>query len=232
PAAYEAEREKVVAARPGEEPRATARRTPRAERVAEDLARQARENAALLPSLYRSIHARAKAGAPRSALCFSGGGIRSATFNLGLLQRLAGADVLRRFDYLSTVSGGGYLGGWLTAWINRNAEGLDGVTRALAGPDATPATAAASTMPHPDVQIRTVAKGSPLNPEPAPLHHLRTYSRYLSPRLSLVSADTWTLATIYLRNLTLNWLVLLPLLAALLLIPRLCAAVVAVDPVW
>ena len=43
-------------------------------------------------------------------LGFSGGGIRSATFNLGILQGLAEHDLLRRVDYLSTVSGGGYIG--------------------------------------------------------------------------------------------------------------------------
>ncbi|MDX6303281.1 MAG: hypothetical protein QOI77_250, partial [Blastocatellia bacterium] len=46
--------------------------------------------------------------APRSALCLSGGGIRSATFNLGLLQGLARHELLSKFDYLSTVSGGGF----------------------------------------------------------------------------------------------------------------------------
>ena len=42
-------------------------------------------------------------------LAFSGGGIRSATFNLGILQALAEKGLLHKFDYLSTVSGGGYL---------------------------------------------------------------------------------------------------------------------------
>ena len=40
-------------------------------------------------------------------LALSGGGIRSATFNLGVLQALAKYGLLRKFDYLSTVSGGG-----------------------------------------------------------------------------------------------------------------------------
>src|ERR1700754_5168245 len=44
-----------------------------------------------------------------SGICFSGGGIRSATFNLGILQGLATIDRLKCFDYLSTVSGGGYI---------------------------------------------------------------------------------------------------------------------------
>jgi hypothetical protein len=43
-------------------------------------------------------------------LALSGGGIRSATFSLGLLRGLATNGVLKRFDYLSTVSGGGYAG--------------------------------------------------------------------------------------------------------------------------
>jgi hypothetical protein len=49
-------------------------------------------------------------------LAFSGGGIRSATFNLGVLQALEGADVLRRVDYLSSVSGGGYAASCYT-WL-------------------------------------------------------------------------------------------------------------------
>lgn len=43
-------------------------------------------------------------------LALSGGGIRSATFCLGLVRGLARTGLLKRFDYLSTVSGGGYLG--------------------------------------------------------------------------------------------------------------------------
>ena len=52
-------------------------------------------------------------------LSFSGGGIRSATFNLGVLQALARCGLLRYVDYLSTVSGGGYIGSWLTALSQR-----------------------------------------------------------------------------------------------------------------
>ncbi|MFF7705866.1 patatin-like phospholipase family protein [Pseudomonas sp. NPDC007930] len=47
---------------------------------------------------------------PAAGLALSGGGMRSATFNLGLLRGLAKAGQLHRFDYLSTVSGGGYIG--------------------------------------------------------------------------------------------------------------------------
>ncbi len=52
-----------------------------------------------------------------TALCLSGGGIRSAAFCLGTLQALASKGLLKEFDYLSTVSGGGFIGGWLQTRI-------------------------------------------------------------------------------------------------------------------
>jgi hypothetical protein len=48
-------------------------------------------------------------------LALSGGGIRSASFCLGALQALEKAKVLKNIDYLSTVSGGGYIGASLSA---------------------------------------------------------------------------------------------------------------------
>jgi len=48
----------------------------------------------------------------RIGVALSGGGIRSATFSLGLFQSFARHDLLKRIDYLSTVSGGGYFGGF------------------------------------------------------------------------------------------------------------------------
>jgi hypothetical protein len=50
-------------------------------------------------------------------LALSGGGIRSATFNLGLLQSLAKNKVFQYCDYLSTVSGGGYIGSCLNSLL-------------------------------------------------------------------------------------------------------------------
>jgi hypothetical protein len=52
-------------------------------------------------------------------LALSGGGIRSATFNLGILQALERVGLLRCIDYLSTVSGGGYIGSSLTWFMSR-----------------------------------------------------------------------------------------------------------------
>ena len=56
---------------------------------------------------------------PEVGLAVSGGGIRSATFALGLLQALQRLGLFRTIDYLSTVSGGGYAGAWLYALQRR-----------------------------------------------------------------------------------------------------------------
>jgi hypothetical protein len=156
-----------------------------------------------LISHYRRIH---REGGP-AALCISGGGIRSATFALGILQGLARHGVLKGFEYLSTVSGGGYIGSWLSSWIHRRREAL-AVQNELGRSQAI----------------------SPLQPEPEPVRNLRAYSNYLTPKLGFLSADTWTLAGIYLTNLLMNWLVFVPLLMAIFALPRLGLAVLHMDP--
>ncbi|WP_419728641.1 hypothetical protein [Lichenicola sp.] len=52
-----------------------------------------------------------------AAICLSGGGIRSAAFCLGAIRPLLRDGLLDQFHYLSTVSGGGFTGSWLTRWI-------------------------------------------------------------------------------------------------------------------
>ena len=149
----------------------------------------------IVPSIYAAIRGLKD---KRSALCLSGGGVRSAIFNLGVLQGLARCGLLEKFDYLSTVSGGGFIGSWLTAWINRSGGDVKNVVAPLAAPPA-----------------------NPLNPEPTPLYNLRVYANYLTPKKGMLSPDTWTLLAIYLRNLLLNWLVFLPAIMTFLMLPRL-----------
>lgn len=63
--------------------------------------------------------------APLVGLGLSGGGIRSASFNMGVLQALSRAGLMGRIDYLSTVSGGGYIGSslsWLRAQVPLSAS--------------------------------------------------------------------------------------------------------------
>jgi hypothetical protein len=59
---------------------------------------------------------------PLSGLAISGGGIRSATFALGVLEALKARSLLPKFDYLSTVSGGGFIGAWLSANCQRHTD--------------------------------------------------------------------------------------------------------------
>jgi hypothetical protein len=153
-----------------------------------------------LKGLFAAIHRLPK---PRTALCISGGGIRSATFALGVIQRLARVGVLPLFDYVSTVSGGGYIGSWLSSYVRRNPNGMGGVAADLGG---------------------GAGADNPLQPEVEPLRWLRSFSNYLTPRFGLLSGDTWAFFASYLRNLILNWLMFVPLLAALLAIPRLSIA--------
>ncbi|HEY4283912.1 MAG TPA: patatin-like phospholipase family protein, partial [Chthoniobacterales bacterium] len=161
-----------------------------------------------LRAIWSAIHALPEEQ-ERAALCISGGGIRSATFGLGVLQGLARCGLLDKFHYLSTVSGGGYIGSWFSAWIRNHGGGAPDVIAAL--------------------RRRT---DSGLNPEPQPIHHLREFSNYLAPRSGLTSVDFWTLIATFIRNIFLNWLVLISWLAAAMMIPRLYLVVINLQPDW
>jgi hypothetical protein len=141
-------------------------------------------------------------------LALSGGGIRSATFNLGVLQALADLDLLRRLDYVSSVSGGGYIASWLTAWSKRCvSDGIRTVQRCL------------SPARSPDPRAEGLR----------PIRWLREYSNYLTPKAGFLSADTWTMVTTWLRNTLLNQTVLVLLFAAVLLIPRAVAPLLFLE---
>jgi len=114
-------------------------------------------------------------------LALSGGGIRSATFSLGILQGLARHGVLRHVDLLSTVSGGGYIGSCLSALLNDPKHGTD-----------------AETFP-----LR-YSEGSK---EPPGLTHLRNCSNYLSPGGLLPKLR---LPNLMLRGILLNLFIFLP----------------------
>ena len=131
-----------------------------------------------------------------TGICFSGGGIRSATFNLGVLQGLAALEKLNCFDYLSTVSGGGYIHQFFASWIE--CESLKKVQDQL--------------KPLPSASARTVW--------PDPVRWLRRYSNYLTPSKGLLTTDTWSAISIWLRNTMLNQIVLISALLFVLLLPH------------
>lgn len=271
-------------------------------------------------------------------LALSGGGIRSATFCLGFLQELNKLKLLRIFDYLSTVSGGGYVAGWWSAWLSREeetartkdecpflkkkdihnassliariTEGADPVSKELLDQmqsskhgldtylllakhreDQSPcrelleklieelntyickqvdpslkelSAVAPAAMVVPELQEKKekarlenqrlwanrlrLERAFPyelrdifppdemIEPERRtsedtdqgsdgslcawedPIHHLRLFANYLTPRKGMLSADTWRAVSVITRNLTLTWLILLPLLITLMLL--------------
>ena len=101
----------------------------------------------------------------RFGIALSGGGIRSATFNLGLLQSLARLGVLPYVDYLATVSGGGYIGAFWTAWLQRRSP-RTGPARFPVGFDRR-------------------------SGERSEIRHLREFSRFLLPRAGLLQTEFW-----------------------------------------
>ncbi len=117
-------------------------------------------------------------------IALSGGGIRSAAFSLGVLQRLAEQDKFNQFQYLSTVSGGGYLGSALTWWLHLFSTYPTGGTSANTSSFAFPFSTDSATT----------------NASPAPKHivsYLRSHANYLLPseRLGALS-----LVALVLRN--------------------------------
>lgn len=158
-------------------------------------------------------------------LALSGGGIRSATLSLGVLQYLSqnGKDsahkseetagdlpLIEHIDYLSTVSGGGYIGSWFVA--NRLNQ-------------SKPASGDQTSKPEKNDFI--LKKDSP------ELGHLRRFSRYLAPEGGLMSADSWTMAAVWFRNTALIQAMVFCALAAVFLLARYWGiAVMSGAPDW
>lgn len=90
-------------------------------------------------------------------LAISGGGIRSATFSLGAIQSLARRGILKQVDLLSTVSGGGYTGCFLSSYLN---------------------TTDPSVGTQADRQPFNTVKGS----DSEAIRYIRNRSRYIQPR--------------------------------------------------
>jgi hypothetical protein len=84
-------------------------------------------------------------------LALSGGGIRSATFSLGVIQALIEKGKFKIVDYISTVSGGGYIGSCVSSVFN-SANSSEACFENVQG-----------------------------NADPPTVKHLRNSSNYLSP---------------------------------------------------
>jgi hypothetical protein len=169
----------------------------------------------------------------RWALCFSGGGIRSAAFALGILQSFAALRVtskrqgenavpaLTQFDYLSTVSGGGYIGSWLSAWLFQ-----ERTQRALVAADAgekghaTGSHRVVSALNRRYTENVDSAGQLRDHEEAEPISNLRRDTHYLAPSYSPISPDLWSDVAGVLRNLFLNWILLVPPMILLVLLTK------------
>jgi hypothetical protein len=147
-----------------------------------------------------------------AALCVSGGGVRSAALCLGVLRSLADRKhaLLENVHYLSTVSGGGYIGSWLTRFIadqDKAQRVIPAITRTIG---------------------RRAHEG-----EAAPIRQLRRYTRFLAPQAGLLSLDTLAGILLWIRNTLVNWLIFLPIFGAVASLPlghfALTAAMVGVP---
>jgi len=142
---------------------------------------------------YRFSH---REGPPRDdlvGLALSGGGVRSSTFHLGVLQAFAAEGIFPAIDYVSAVSGGGFVASWLCKWLSE--VSYDKVVR-----DLTP---------------------SMETPEATRLYRLRQYSSYLTPRTGVFGSDNVLLIISYCLQLLLHLLVIILVCCLLLLCPRL-----------
>lgn len=126
-------------------------------------------------------------------LALSGGGIRSAATCLGVMQALNHNGLLNRVDYLSTVSGGGYIGASVTATMAKTGRFVFG---------APPATSRNGPPEHLSAEISdTPAVG-----------HVRNYSNYLIPN---GLRDGLTAAAIVVRGLVANIALVVPVVLLL-----------------
>jgi hypothetical protein len=149
----------------------------------------------------------------QAALCLSGGGIRSAAFALGVIQALAQMGLLSKFHYLSTVSGGGYIGGWLSRLIKEETD----------HPTAQGGSAQEAATPY-QVALSVERKLASSVPEDRDaITRLREVSNFLTPKVGPVSTDTWSAAVLCMRNVLLNWSVFVPLLMLVALTPNMVA---------
>ena len=155
-------------------------------------------------------------------LALSGGGIRSATFSLGILQALAGAKYLKYVDYLSTVSGGGYIGGSLTWLLSADADRLRvAADRRRGADDHDPFGTGDEERPDGKTSQFPYGTGNPAEnrrrhkDENMILRHLRLHGKYLTPGRGITLTS---LVAVALRGILLNLLVWLPLLTALMVL--------------
>jgi hypothetical protein len=155
-------------------------------------------------------------------LCISGGGVRSATLGLGMFQAFIENGKLKLVDYLSTVSGGGFIGSCLSSLLSNehpwekltieNPEknlrfngGMMGVDKENA-----PFAALNNDYEYQPLQKTTLSARHQL-------FHLRKYGEYLTPRKNLFSWDVNRAVGALATGIVINLVVLGLLISGLVL---------------
>jgi hypothetical protein len=140
---------------------------------------------------------------PWLGLALSGGGIRSATFCLGALQKLASARLLQHFDYMSSVSGGGYIAASLHWWWTQM-KGYDALDKFPYG----------------------VALTETMRRQNENLAFLRWHSSYLAPGGGI---SVWSGIAAILRTISISLFVWLPAATSVMLLLHVAAAALDVP---
>ncbi len=159
--------------------------------------------------LYANLQGNAPGEGPYTVgLALSGGGIRSATVSLGILQKLAGAGLLKYVDYLSTVSGGGYIGSAVTWWLRGNAPGEPNYESMYDTGERFPFGTSDPERPEPGE-----GAGNGSDRVLTPLQFLRVQGNYLAPGNGL---SIWSGIAVVARAILLNLLVWVPVAALIM----------------
>ncbi|BBE72636.1 patatin-like phospholipase family protein [Oharaeibacter diazotrophicus] len=187
---------------------------------------------AVLETEYGWVRARRSGAAPKldaaakppenlAGLALSGGGIRSASFCMGALQALHKHGLFQPMDYLSTVSGGGYVGAAVTADYDRRAaastkEAPDDAKR-IALPIGLPLPVPAATPSDFGLAQSEGAAGGLYGDSPL-VRHIRDHGNFLAPH---GFRDVLTSLAILARGLVVNAVITasLMILAAILVAP-------------
>lgn len=150
-------------------------------------------------------------------LCISGGGVRAATLALGMMQAFMRARVMEKFDYMSTVSGGGYMGACLSSLMSQEEDYEDeegahrvsndkfDVSKIGLQPENNPLVAMN------DKEEYTIPSKTHLSARHQ-IHHLRTHGEYLTPNKSIFSWDVMRAVGSLFSGIWYNFLLVLSLL--------------------
>jgi hypothetical protein len=124
----------------------------------------------------------------RIGICCSGGGIRSASFNLGVLQAIQGKQRLQETEYLAAVSGGSYIAAAVAMVAKTKNKTRDAGTNDPPGDDSDP-----------DL---ITPKAPPFGPGSPEEQYLRNRASYIAPTGSAKAFLVWRvlLATVAARR--------------------------------